>query len=192
VISTPRGRGPLIALATVLVFTLLCAGLAPAAQARRFPVADRGALELQIPDGWRAEMHPGPSNTPPTVQIDAPGGAVSVLATPLPTPPGSNPPTPDRLRAAVEAESQSPEIRERSADPRLTVQELKGPQAAGYHFSATDKTWKPGSSDYHYITQGEMVVGSLVVTFTILTNAASGPDRDAAMEMLRSARYAAP
>jgi hypothetical protein len=37
-----------------------------------------------------------------------------------------------------------------------------------------------------------MVVGSLVVTFTILTNAASGPDRDAALEMLRSARYAAP
>ena len=192
---TPGARRPRCRFAALLLLLALVAswaGLAPAAQPRRFPVANRGALELQIPDGWVAEMHPGASNTPPTVPIDAPNRALTVLATPLPTPPNSSPPTPDRLRAAVEAESQSPEIRERSEQPKLAVQELRGPQAAGYHFSATDKTWKPGSSDYHYITQGEMVVGSLVVTFTILTNSESGPERDAAMEMLRSARYAAP
>jgi hypothetical protein len=188
-------RQPSLQSAALLMVMALLAGapgLARAAQARRFPVATRGALELQIPDGWVAEMHPGPSNTPPTVQIDAPNRALTVLATPLPPPPGSNPPTPERLRAAVEAEAGSPEIRERAAEAKPAIQELRGPQAAGYLFSATDKTWKPGGSDYHYITQGEMVVGSLVVTFTILTNAASGPDRDAALEMLRSARYAAP
>jgi len=73
----------------------------------------------------------------------------------------------------------------------IAVRELSGPQASGYYFSVTDKMWKAGSEEYHYMTQGALVVGGTVaVNFLFLSNTAPGPDLDAALDLLRSARNA--
>jgi hypothetical protein len=192
--SLARAGRPAATLAFVAVLAALLGVLsgAAAAQLRRYPVATHGALELQVPDGWVGEASGGTASAPPTVQFSAPGREFAVLVTALWFPQGDPAAIkPERIRAAIEKQAASPEISERAEEAKRPVQELRGPQANGYYFSATDKTWKAGSGDYRYITQGELVVGALNVTFTILSNAPA-PDRDAALEMLRSARHAAP
>jgi hypothetical protein len=160
---------------------------AAAAQLQRYPIANHGALELQVPDGWVGEASGGAPNAPPTIQFSAPGRDFSVMVTALWSPSGDAA-VPERIRAAIEKQAAAPEISERAEEATRPVQELRGPQANGYYFSATDKTWKAGSGDYRHVTQGGMAVGTLAVTFTILSNALA-PDRDAALEMLRSARH---
>jgi hypothetical protein len=59
----------------------------------------------------------------------------------------------------------SPEIKERGRQPASPDPGRGGPSRAGYYFSVTDKTWKPGSEDYHYMTQGALVVGNVAVEF---------------------------
>jgi hypothetical protein len=193
-LSLARSGRPPVTFACVALLAVLFGALpgAAAAQLRRFPIPNHGALELQVPDGWVGEASGGTPSAPPTIQFSAPGREFAVLVTALWAPQGeATALKPERLRAAIEKQAASPEISERSEEATRPVQELHGPQANGYYFSATDKTWKPSSGDYRHITQGEALVGTLVVTFTILSNAPA-PDRDAALEMLRSARHATP
>lgn len=183
-----------MALAFVAVLTALLGtfSTAAAAQLQRYPIATQGALELQVPDGWVGEASGGTPKAPPTIQFSAPGRDFAVLVTVFWSSQGDPAALkPESVRAAMEKQAASPEISERAEEAKRPVQELRGPQASGYYFSATDKTWKAGTGDYRYVTQGEVVVGTLVVTFTILTNAPA-PDRDAALEMLRSARHSTP
>ncbi|HEY7676568.1 MAG TPA: hypothetical protein VIG69_05830, partial [Candidatus Methylomirabilis sp.] len=69
----------------------------------------------------------------------------------------------------------------------IEVRELQGVAARGYYFSATDRAPKPG--EYKFMTQGMLRVGSLLVTFTILTNDGQGNIVADALAMLRSARH---
>jgi hypothetical protein len=179
----------------VLALTLL-AGLLPlaadAAQAKRFPIGNRGALELQVPDGWTAELQAAQANQPATVQLAPTGRDFLLLISAVPLPANAGPPPPERIRAAVDAMATAPDIKEHAAESPLPIDELRGPQVVGYFFSATDKTYKPGPGEYHYISQGQLVIGSLAASFSMLSNTPAGPDRDAALELLRSARHAAP
>jgi hypothetical protein len=190
--SLTRSARPPAALALVALLAALLGVLAgaAAAQLQRYPIASHGALELQVPDGWVGEASGGAPNAPPTIQFSAPGREFAVLVTALWSP-STEAAVPERIRAAIEKQAASPEISERAEEATRPVQEIRGPQANGYYFSATDKTWKAGSGDYRYVTQGGMAVGTFAVTFTILTNAPA-PDRDAALEMLRSARHSTP
>lgn len=179
---------PRVLVLTIVV--LLTFSGAQAAQPRRIPVANGGALEVQIPDGWAADVQGGGSTSPPTVQVTAPGHDFAMTVAPIAIPPSAGKPSPERLRAAVERMAAAPEIKERAENPNVAVRELGGPQTPGYYFSVTDKTWKAGSDDYHYMTQGAFVVGNVAVNFIYLSNTAPGPDLDAALELLRSARNA--
>ena len=184
-------RPPVVSL-TLLTTVLVALTGADAAQVKRFPIGNRGALELQVPDGWTAELQAAQSNAPTTVQLAPTGREFLLLISAVPLPPNAAPPTPDRIRAAAEAMAATPDIKEHAAEQQLPLQELRGPQVMGYYFSATDKLWKPGPGEYHYISQGQLVVGTLAASFSMLANTPTGPDRDAALELLRSARHAAP
>ena len=175
----------------IVVLLLVAFGGAHAAQSKRFPVANAGALELQIPDGWLSEVQPAASNTPAGIRITAPGRDFVLLVTPAEIPVNARPLPPTRVRTAVERAAAEPEIAQRAEDPRIALQELRGPQASGYYFNVTDKTWtKAAAEDFHYMTQGSFVVGTLAVHFGYLSNTAPGGDLDAALDMLRSARHA--
>ena len=162
---------------------------AEAAQPKRVPVANGGALELQVPDGWVAEVQGGGASSAPTVQVTAPGHDFAMRVAPIAIPASAGAPSPERLRAAVERLAGAPEINERAENPRVSVQPLGG-ATSGYYFSVADKTWKPGSDEYHYMTQGAFIVGNVAVNFIFLSNTAPGPDLDAALGLLRSARTA--
>jgi hypothetical protein len=178
---------PLLVSVAVLLVTLPGA---QAAQSRRIPVANDGALEIQLPDGWVADVQGGGASSPPTVQVTAPGHDFAMTVAPVAIPAGAGSPSPERVRAAVERMAGSPEIKERADNPQVPIQDLGGPSRAGYYFSVTDKTWKPGSEDYHYMTQGALVVGNVAVNFIFLSNSVPGADHAAALDLLRSARPA--
>jgi len=85
-----------------------------------------------------------------------------LLVTPAEIPVNARPLLPARVRTGVERLAAEPEIAQRAEDPRIAIQELRGPQASGYYFNVTDKTWTKAAAD----------------------------DLDAALDMLRSARHA--
>lgn len=178
---------PLMAGVAVLLVTL--PGV-HAAQPRRIPVANDGALEIQMPDGWVADVQGGGASSAPTAQVTAPGRDFTMTVAPIAIPPGAGAPSPERIRAAIERMAAAPEITERAENPQIPVQEMGGSQLLGYYFSVTDKTWKPGSDEYHYMTQGALVVGKVAVNFIFLSNSAPGADLAAALDLLRSARPA--
>ena len=184
-------RPPLVSLVSLAAVLLALTG-ADAAQAKRFPIGNRGELELQVPDGWTAQLQAAQANAPATVQLAPTGGDFLLLISAVPLPPNAAPPTSERVRAAAEAMTAAPDIKEHAAEQQLPLQELRGPQVMGYYFSATDKMWKPGPGEFHYISQGQLVVGGLAASFSMLSNTPTGPERDAALELLRSARHSAP
>ena len=178
------------ALGLVVVALLVTFSSAQAAQPRRIPVANGGALEVQMPDGWVADVQGGGASSAPSTQISAPGHDFAMTVAPIAIPPSAGTPSRERIRAAVERLAAAPEIKARSEDPSIAVRELGGAQASGYYFNVTDKTWKAGTDEYHYMTQGAFVVGNVAVNFIFLSNSAPGADLDAALDLLRSARNA--
>ena len=71
----------------------------------------------------------------------------------------------------------------------LAVEPLTGAPGQGYHFSATDAEPKPG--EFKYLSGGMLLVGDLVVSFTILTNDGQVKAKDQALAMLKSASHIA-
>jgi hypothetical protein len=69
----------------------------------------------------------------------------------------------------------------------LPVEQLTGAPGPGYYFSATDREPKPG--EFKYLTQGMLLVGDVIVAFSILTNDAQEKVRDQALAMLKSASH---
>jgi hypothetical protein len=182
VMTSPRAMLSLLA-ALLVTFS---AGVA--AEMHRVPVANGGALELQLPDGWAADVQGGGASSPPTVQVTAKGHDFTMTMAPIAIPASAGTPSPARIKAAVDRLASAPEVQARAENPNVPVRELGG--VPGYYFSVTDKAWKAGTEDYHYMTQGAAVVGNVAVNFIYLSNTAPGPDLDAALQILRSARPA--
>lgn len=173
-----------VALVVALVALLLAIDTAAAATLRRLAVGDRGALELMAPDDWVTE--PGRPSADPQLVLRVPGREFVMIVTARPSPAAGGVAR-ERAHKAVEELIAGREVAETAESPQPPIQELTGPRASGYYFSMTDKTWTGAPNDYHYMTQGSMVVGSLAVGFRILANAEA--DREPALEVLRSARH---
>lgn len=181
-----RRRG--LVLVGILTATLLAIGTVEAAKLRRLQIGEYGMLELTTPDEWVSES--GRDTADPEMLLRSPGRefVMRVVARPLPGVSGTS--ALERIRAAVERMAATPEVTESAENPHPPIQELRGPKASGYYFSMTDKKWTRAPGDYHYMTEGSMVVGTLAVGFRILSN--DEADREPALEVLRSASHATP
>jgi hypothetical protein len=175
-----------IAVAFLLAASPACP--ADATSDRRYPLPERGYLQVQAPASWKDERRQPSEPVPPTI-LFGPGRGTSfaVLLTPIWRPRPDVPlPAKAELRQRVERAAES--IRPQAVEKRIDVVEFQGSSGPGFYFSATDKAPKPG--EYKFMTQGILSVAELLVTFTILTN--DGRDaivRDA-LEMLKSASHA--
>jgi hypothetical protein len=80
------------------------------------------------------------------------------------------------------------EVGPQSVEKTLEVRELKGGEARGYYFAATDPA--PGPGEFRHMRQGVAAVGGARVTFTVLYN--DGAERDAAdaMAAISTMRFA--
>jgi len=175
-------------------------GTAESGRRERFEVAGDGALELEVPKGWKASVaEPGDTPSPRTVQLEPTHGGFLVLVTPFyseeegardaeePGVAGA-----DTAQALVELARRK--ALQSSVEQEIALQELRGDQAHGYWFSATDKELQgrpQAKGEWRHIMQGAAAVGPLIVAFTLLDNA-PGPQREAVLELVRGARHVAP
>ena len=148
-----------------------------------------GSLAMPVPDGWAATVRRVSDDLPPTVVVTAkPPNTFQMLVTPI-WPMGSGkPPRLGEIQSLVEgaAARVEPESVERS----LPLRPLKGVEAAGYYFSATDPA--PGPNGYKYMTQGALMLKELRITFTVLINGDAAEPTRQALEMLKAMHRVAP
>jgi len=152
---------------------------------RRYPLPDHGLFQMKVPMSWKDELRQPPDRLPPTIVLrPASGDQFQVLITPIwlarkdvPLPSG------EAIRQQVQRGVES--AKSQAVEETLKVMELQGSSGSGYYFSATDKAPKPG--EYKFMTQGILLVGELIVTFTILTNDSQRNVVNDALTMLKSA-----
>lgn len=182
---------------TCLLVSLATAATAIAAEGEKkvFALPDNSKLELSIPAGWKDEVKTpqaqkaSKGSPPPTVALTPREGApFQVHVTPVTRQrQGASADTAIKMRHSVQQGADK--IKPTAMEYYLPVEELTGAPGPAYYFSATDREPKPG--EFKYLTQGMLLVGDLVVAFSILTNDAQEKVRDQALAMLKSASHVA-
>ncbi len=167
----------------------------PGTQLRTYSLPGHGLLLLRVPTAWKDSIQQPEGELPPTIQFKPPkGDDFAVLVTPIWNPtPGSGSLPPDKVRELVE--QQGEERLGSAEETALKIREISGPSARGFIYSLTDKSVKPGQrkeGDYRYMTQGQVIVGDLVMAVTILTHDKDSAPERAALDMIRSATHRPP
>ncbi len=155
--------------------------------ARQYPVPGHGALALPVPEDWRVSVKPLDKPAALVLRFDPASGSdfiVQATAVPLSLEQSAGM-TPEQIRQSVRDGATKPlgEAVERD----VVVEELRGPQAAGYYYSLTART--PAPDGYRHLTQGTLVAGGLMMIFTILHRNADAPEKAAAIRMLAGATH---
>jgi hypothetical protein len=168
-------------------FAIVSLAMSPAsAEPRSFPLLT-GRLELEVPDGWKVTVNAVDSPSGPAFQFVPPGNVpLLLLVTPIPVAPGRD------VTAAAEEIAQEilQRTREVAVEKDLAVRTLEGDHCRVFYVSATDRTVdKPSLEDFKYGDQGAAALDAILITFTVLTNVKDGPERTAAIDIVRSARH---
>jgi hypothetical protein len=173
--------------AATLVAAMLAAAAAAQEAPRAYPVPGRGQLELDVPREWYDEPRPRVGGLPTVRLFDRLGPRAPLELTLVIAWSTARPPSfadQGRLRAFV-AQS-ADEVAPAAAEPRLDLRELEGANGIGYYFHATLKD--PPAGEWPNLTRGAIVVGDLLVTFTIHAAEPAAPGVERALRMLKGAR----
>jgi len=166
-----------------LLLSLATAATAIAADGEKkaFALPDNSKLELTIPAGWKDE--PKEKSVALSPRDGAP---FQVVLTPLARQkPGASADTAIQMRHNVQQAADK--VKPSALEPYLPVEPVSGAPGPGYYFSATDREPKPG--EFKYLTQGMLLVGDVVVAFSILTNDGQEKAKNEALAMLKSASH---
>ena len=74
-----------------------------------------------------------------------------------------------------------------SDQTELNLKEIKGKNGIGYLYDLSDNSAKKG--EYHYLTQGALAVGEVLVVFSLFSNDEKAILREAMLRSLKSARH---
>ena len=152
---------------------------------KQFSLPGHGHIELPVPKGWYSKIQQPPNQLPPTITFSPKDQSFQVLLTPIWS--GQNIQLPSKTKLKEMVIGASKKIKEQSIEKKLIIKNLNGKHAKGYYYSATDKEDKP--NEYRYITQGMMLTGKLMFTFTILTHDISKKMVTPVLNMLGNARH---
>jgi hypothetical protein len=177
-------KTPTACLCLLLAAPALAAEGPPRVNAYELP--GHGRLEMSPPAGWKEELTRPPGDLPPTIEFSPPAGSgFSVQITPLFSPAGDpDYNRPERIRPLLEAIGRKQ--LEASVEKEITLRQIKGPAAAGYYFTVTDRA--PKKDEWTYLTAGAAGVGDLLVSFTILTNSLDSGELRQALRMIEACR----
>ncbi len=168
---------------------LAISALAGGTEERRFSLPGHGTLQLQVPSGWKDEIRRPSQGLPPTVVFSPKAGTpFMILLTPL-WARGPDRPLPGAAAMRDSVQRQMQQVKPHAVESDIPVQELRGNSGVGYYFAATDRAPKPG--EYKYMTQGQLALDPLRVTFTILTNDGQRQVVTDALAMLAGASHTA-
>lgn len=152
---------------------------------KAYPLPDNSKLELTIPPGWKDEL-----KEKTTIALSPREGApFQVVVTPVARQrAGADADTTIKMRHSVQQAADK--IKPSAVEEYLAVEQLLGAPRPGYYFSATDRDPKPG--EFKYLTQGMLLVGDVVISFSILTNDGQQKAKDEALAVLKRASHLAP
>jgi len=166
-----------------VVLSIVTAATAIAADGEKkaFPLPDNSKLELTIPPGWKDELREK------TIALSPREGAPFqvVLAPVARQRPGASADTAIKMRHSVQQGADK--IKPSAVEQYLPVEELGGAPGPGFYFSATDREPKPGA--FKYLTQGMLLVGDVILSFSILTNDGQEKAKEEALAMLKRASH---
>jgi hypothetical protein len=169
--------------ALLLSFTAVTGAMAADGEKKAFALPDKSQLELAIPAGWKDEPKEKSIALSPRE-----GAPFQVVVTPVARQkPGASTDTAIKMRHSVQQGADK--VKPGAIEQYLPVEHLIGAPGPGYYFSATDREPKP--NEFKYLTQGMLLVGDVVVAFSILTNDAQEKVREQALAMLKSASHLA-
>ena len=166
-----------------LLFSLATVTTVSAADGEKksFELPDKSKLELTIPAGWKDELKEKSIAFSPRD-----GAPFRVSLTPVARQkPGASADTAIQMRHSVQQAADK--VKPSAVEQYLPVEALTGAPGPGYYFSATDREPKPG--EFKYLMQGMLLVGDVVVGFSILTNDGQEKVKDEALAMLKSASH---
>ena len=152
-------------------------------QARSFAIPSHGRLTLRLPSGYRARSRPIP--TPPSVYVEigpSSGDDFNLQVTAVWLDSTQLARARTSLKAGVQDASRGPAAQ--SVEKDVTIQDIPGVQGAGYFYSLTDKA--PGPGEYKYMSQGTLVTGEVMVTFTLLQHRDDAGQRSAVLAGIAS------
>ena len=151
----------------------------------RFTVSKQNRLKLALPENWRAGMRQDPSGMASTIKVWPNGGEqFEMLISRIPRKDAQKPVTPEHLLKIVRESGQL--AASQSAEQKLDVKEFGPGNWKGYYYRLTDKAPRP--NEYRYMTQGAMSEGTILFTFTFLTNSEKAFDQDQFLRLLSSAQ----
>ena len=169
--------------ALLLSFTAVTGAMAADGEKKAYALPDNSKLELPIPAGWKDEPKEKSIALSPRE-----GAPFQVVVTPVARQkPGASADTAIKMRVSVQQGADK--VKPSAIEQYLAVEPLTGAPGPGYFFSATDREPKP--NEFKHLTQGMLLVGDVVVAFSILTNDAQEKVRDQALAMLKSASHIA-
>lgn len=166
----------------IVATACLLATLAHAEEVR-IPITTGGEILLTMPDGWQSKQDEG--KTPTLSFGPSTGSAFMVMVSTLVLPDGHIGPT-NMAQIRVMLGVHWQQVKGRAVEPALEVEELHSATANGAYFTATDKA--PPAGEFKYLTQGEVVVDDVPVSFTILTNDDSRAAAALTLKMIEGAR----
>ena len=143
----------------------------------QLPLGKLGLLFVPIPAG--ADRIEPPRGSAAMLSFESRRSRTQTLLTPIPLESGSM--SDAEVRQMVEGGVAH--VRSQAVESAFPLSSLSGNQARGYYFHATDRA--PAAGEYKYLYQGAVVVGRLVVTFTVLFNDDGKRDAQAALDVVR-------
>ncbi len=151
---------------------------------RRYPLGDYGSLRIEFPSSWKDEVQQV-ANVPPTIFLTpTPDNASLALISPI-WGVKKEALQEEAIRESVQRSAEK--AKSQSVEKTLKPVGLQGASGKGFYFFSTDKAPKPG--EWKYMTQGVLVVGELMVTFTILTNDKQSEVIKETLTILKEARH---
>jgi hypothetical protein len=169
----------------LLLAAAVSLGSAPAPAPRSYPLPWGGSVEVPVPPGWTETVSRATDARTLTLTLSpAEGkGAGLVMVTVL-----RGPMKEADVRALVERRGRA--LLPTAVEQSVQLEELRGEQVHGFHYSLTDRAPKPG--EHAHLTQGAAAAGTLSLSFTILTPEPRGPARQAGLDLVRGTRPGPP
>ncbi len=145
------------------------------------------SLFLIFPKTWFDEFQRPPEDRPPTVALSPDYQKTSLIIMMSIIRPGKDIPrlfSSEQIKEMVIRNGE--EMLPRAVESELVLSEIYGEATKGYLFWLTDRAPAPG--EYRYMCQGATGIGSVILTFTILTNDRESADINEAFWIISSAQ----
>jgi len=173
---------------TLMLLSLVVAEGSEETSTRAFPLPGHGTLELLVPASWKEALRQDESGQFPVIEFSPAAGDAFLLQV---APVWSERRDPEfnalgRIRKTLEGLGQESLKSYAHSEPGIALTELGNPETIGFYYSLTDPSPRPGG--FGHMTQGSTAVGDLVVTFVMFSAGPEAPERQAALDLIRSIR----